>query len=288
MKIAILPNLNKKDAHAYTVKLIKRLIELNSSIVLYSKYKGYFNFDEISFYDDFFELINICDIVIVVGGDGSIIHAAKHAAVAQKPILGINLGRVGFVAGLEPNELDKLSDLVSGNFEIEKRMMLEVSVKASTDDKEQKIFALNDAVISRGALSRIIDLEVTCNDSKISQYRSDGIIISTPTGSTAYSLSAGGPVLEPQMRCILLTPICSHTLFSRSIVFCDKTKLSIAAKEHSDLSEIHLSIDGETSVKLYEDFNVSIRPSDIEVRFINLKGKDFYKILNEKLSERRI
>lgn len=90
------------------------------------------------------------------------------------------------------------------------------------------------------------------------------------------------------MRCILLTPICSHTLFSRSIVFCDKTKLSIAAKEHSDLSEIHLSIDGETSVKLYEDFNVSIRPSDIEVRFINLKGKDFYKILNEKLSERRI
>lgn len=288
MKIAILPNLNKKDAHAYTVKLIKRLIELNSSIVLYSKYKGYFNFEEISFYDDFFELINICDIIIVIGGDGSIIHAAKHAAVAQKPILGINLGRVGFVAGLEPNELDKLSDLVSGNFEIEKRMMLEVSVKASTDDKEQKIFALNDAVISRGALSRIIDLEVICNDSKISQYRSDGIIISTPTGSTAYSLSAGGPVLEPQMRCILLTPICSHTLFSRSIVFCDKTKLSIAAKEHSDLSEIHLSIDGETSVKLYEDFNVSIRPSDIEVRFINLKGKDFYKILNEKLSERRI
>lgn len=288
MKIAILPNLNKRDAHAYTVKLIKRLIELNSSIVLYSKYKGYFNFDEISFYDDFFELINICDIVIVVGGDGSIIHAAKHAAVAQKPILGINLGRVGFVAGLEPNELDKLSDLVSGNFEIEKRMMLEVSVKASADDKEQKIFALNDAVISRGALSRIIDLEVTCNDSKISQYRSDGIIVSTPTGSTAYSLSAGGPVLEPQMRCILLTPICSHTLFSRSIVFCDKTKLSIAAKEHSDLSEIHLSIDGETSVKLYEDFNVSIKPSDIDVSFINLKGKDFYKILNEKLSERRI
>lgn len=288
MKIAILPNLNKRDAHAYTVKLIKRLIELNSSIVLYSKYKGYFNFDEISFYDDFFELINICDIVIVVGGDGSIIHAAKHAAAAQKPILGINLGRVGFVAGLEPNELDKLSDLVSGNFEIEKRMMLEVSVKASADDKEQKIFALNDAVISRGALSRIIDLEVTCNDSKISQYRSDGIIVSTPTGSTAYSLSAGGPVLEPQMRCILLTPICSHTLFSRSIVFCDKTKLSIAAKEHSDLSEIHLSIDGETSVKLYEDFNVSIKPSDIDVSFINLKGKDFYKILNEKLSERRI
>lgn len=288
MKIAILPNLNKKDAHTYTVKVIKKLLDLNASVFLYSKYKDYFNFDEIVFYDDFFQLINSCDTVIVIGGDGSIIHAAKHAAVSQKPILGINLGRVGFVAGLEPDELDKLSDLIEGNFKIEKRMMLEINVKANADDEEQKIFALNDAIISRGVLSRIIDLEVSCNGNKISQYRSDGIIISTPTGSTAYSLSAGGPVIEPRMRCILLTPICSHALFSRSVVFSDNTNLKISAGDQSDSSEIYLSVDGETSVKLYEDFNVSIKPSNIDVSLIKLKDRDFYKILNEKLSERRI
>ena len=288
MKVAILPNLNKKDAHPYTVKVIKKLLELNVDILLYSKYKGYFNFDEIVFFDDFFKLLDSCDIVIVIGGDGSIIHAAKHAAVANKPILGINLGRVGFVAGLEPDELDKLSDLINGNFETEKRMMLEVKVKANSEDEEQKIFALNDAVISRGALSRIIDLEVNCNGSKISQYRADGIIISTSTGSTAYSLSAGGPVIDPRMRCILLTPICSHALFSRSVVFGDETNLTISSREYTDLSEIYLSIDGETSVKLYEDFEISIKPSNIEVSLINLKDNDFYKILNEKISERRI
>ena len=140
---------------------------------------------------------------------------------------------------------------------------------------------------SRGALSRMIDLSVGFHDNKISHYRADGLIISTPTGSTAYSLSAGGPVIEPVMRCMLLTPICSHSLFSRSVLFGEDAKLTVQAAEGDD-NEIFLTIDGETSVQLHEDDTVAIQAAEIEVSLIKIKDISFYEVLNEKLSERRI
>lgn len=190
MKIAILPNLNKVDAHKHTVRVIQKLVDLGADILMYAKYRDYFHCDEIVFYQDFYEMVTYCDVMIAIGGDGTIIHTAKHAAIASKPLLGINLGRIGFVAGLELNELDRLQDLVDGRYHVEKRMMLEVAI--SQKEQKETYYALNDAVISRGALSRMIDLSVGFHDNKISHYRADGLIISTPTGSTAYSLSAGG------------------------------------------------------------------------------------------------
>lgn len=285
MKIAILPNLNKVDAHKHTVRVIQKLVDLGANILMYAKYRDYFHCDEIVFYQDFYEMVTYCDVMIAIGGDGTIIHTAKHAAIAGKPLLGINLGRIGFVAGLELNELDRLQDLVDGRYHIEKRMMLEVAI--SQKEQKETYYALNDAVISRGALSRMIDLSVGFHDNKISHYRADGLIISTPTGSTAYSLSAGGPVIEPVMRCMLLTPICSHSLFSRSVLFGEDVKLTVQAAEGDD-NEIFLTIDGETSVQIYEDHTVAIQAAEIEVSLIKIKDISFYEVLNEKLSERRI
>lgn len=285
MKIAILPNLNKVDAHKHTVRVIQKLVDLGADILMYAKYRDYFHCDEIVFYQDFYEMVTYCDVMIAIGGDGTIIHTAKHAAIAGKPLLGINLGRIGFVAGLELNELDRLQDLVDGRYHIEKRMMLEVAI--SQKEQKETYYALNDAVISRGALSRMIDLSVGFHDNKICHYRADGLIISTPTGSTAYSLSAGGPVIEPVMRCMLLTPICSHSLFSRSVLFGEDAKLTVQAAEGDD-NEIFLTIDGETSVQIHEDDTVAIQAAEIEVSLIKIKDISFYEVLNEKLSERRI
>lgn len=285
MKIAILPNLNKVDAHKHTVRVIQKLVDLGADILMYAKYQDYFHCDEIVFYQDFYEMVTYCDVMIAIGGDGTIIHTAKHAAIASKPLLGINLGRIGFVAGLELNELDRLQDLVDGRYHVEKRMMLEVAI--SQKEQKETYYALNDAVISRGALSRMIDLSVGFHDNKISHYRADGLIISTPTGSTAYSLSAGGPVIEPVMHCMLLTPICSHSLFSRSVLFGEDAKLTVQAAEGDD-NEIFLTIDGETSVQLHEDDTVAIQAAEIEVSLIKIKDISFYEVLNEKLSERRI
>lgn len=285
MKIAILPNLNKVDAHKHTVRVIQKLVDLGADILMYAKYRDYFHCDEIVFYQDFYEMVTYCDVMIAIGGDGTIIHTAKHAAISSKPLLGINLGRIGFVAGLELNELDRLQDLVDGRYHVEKRMMLEVAI--SQKEQKETYYALNDAVISRGALSRMIDLSVGFHDNKISHYRADGLIISTPTGSTAYSLSAGGPVIEPVMRCMLLTPICSHSLFSRSVLFGEDAKLTVQAAEGDD-NEIFLTIDGETSVQLHEDDTVAIQAAEIEVSLIKIKDISFYEVLNEKLSERRI
>ncbi|MCI9272830.1 MAG: NAD(+)/NADH kinase [Clostridiales bacterium] len=285
MKIAILPNLNKNDAHKHTVQIIRKLLELKADILMFSRYQDYFNCEEIVFYQDFYEMVADCDVMLAIGGDGTIIHAAKHAAIAGKPLLGINLGRIGFVAGLELNELDRLKDLVDGDYHIEKRMMLEVAIQ--NQEKSDTFYALNDAVISRGSLSRMIDLNVGFHDNKISHYRADGLIISTPTGSTAYSLSAGGPVIEPVMRCMLLTPICSHSLFSRSVLFGEDARLSVQAPAVDD-NEIFLTIDGETSVQLDAEDTVQIQAAAIQVHLIKIKDISFYEVLNEKLSERRI
>jgi len=239
---------------------------------------------EIDFYEDFYKMIEACDTIIAVGGDGTIIHSAKHAAVANKPILGINVGRLGFVAGLEMNELDYLKDLVDGNYTVENRMMLSISFVQN--GKSKSYYALNDAVIARGSLSRIVDFKVSFNENNVCDYRADGLIIATPTGSTAYSLSAGGPVIDPSMQCIILTPICPHSLFTRSVVFGPESRLSVLSKSNYD-SEIFLTVDGETSIQIQNGESITFCSSKLVAKLIKLKHKNFYEVVNEKLAERR-
>lgn len=285
MKAAIMPNLSKQNALQHTVRLNQKLNELGAEVLMKSGLKDYFKDSGILFYDNFYEMMNDCDIVIAVGGDGTIIHCARSAAAAGKPILGINVGRLGFVAELETDEFDQIEKLTSGGYTLENRMMLEISLEQNGEKKTYT--ALNDAVIARGALSRILDLKVSFNNTKVCDYRADGLILSTPTGSTAYSLSAGGPVIDPQLECILLSPICPHSLLTRPVIFSPDSKLSVQA--HSDYeSEIFLTIDGDDFIKITDSTEkINIQRSSQVVKIIQLKKRNFYEIVNQKLGEGR-
>lgn len=285
LKIAVIPNLSKKDADVYTHKVIKKIFSLNGEVLMLSDKRRFFNDRKIKYYSDINSLIFNCDVVITIGGDGTIIHKAKHAARFSKPILGINLGKIGFVAGLERTEIDKLDQLVNGEYTIEKRMMLSVNLKSG--GKTKRFYALNDAVVTKGVYSGLISLNVTLGNDEITEYVADGIILSTPTGSTAYSLSAGGPVIEPSMRCILLTPICQHSMFSRSIVFGKDSKINITAKTRGK-NESVLSIDGGRPIIISDRDLISIETAKMTASLIKLKNQNFYKVLHSKLSERRI
>lgn len=288
MKIAILPNLSKKDADIYAQKLIKKVLSLGSKPMMLEKQGKYFNDNNIKIYKEMDELISDCDTVITIGGDGTIIHKAKYAAKFSKPILGLNLGRVGFVAELEKTEIDEIKNLVEGKYEIENRAMLYVNVTNKIDSFDIKEFyALNDVVISKSAYSGVVDLNVFLNGNKMNRYIADGIIFSTPTGSTAYSLSAGGPIIEPKLDCILLTPICQHSMLSRSVIFNRESKIDINTRLRRK-DEVFLSVDGRDTTLINDNNTVSISLSDTKVKLIKLKKYNFYEVLDQKFSKRRI
>ena len=287
MKVAIIPNLTKSCADKITKKVVEKILELDlipmltKDVYLYV-YQNIEN-NSVEKFNTVEQLVRCCDIVITIGGDGTIINTAQHTSRFNKPLLGINLGTLGFVAELEIDELDSLKHIVDCDYQIDKRMMLKATV--IRNGKKKEYHALNDINISRGSLSRIIDLSVSLNDEVVSNYRADGIIFSTPTGSTAYSLSASGPVIEPKMKCILLTPVCPHSLFSRPVVFSKNSVLTISAC-NSDNEEIYLTIDGQKSTKLDHYDKIIIETSNRSTKLISIKNKNFYRVLDEKLHNR--
>lgn len=220
------------------------------------------------------------DLVVAIGGDGTIMHAAKCAAGRDLPVLGINSGKLGFLAGLEVNETDRLQALFTGEYEIEERLLLDVTV----DGDAETHLAMNEAVVSRGALSRLVDLTVVSGGQDVMRYRADGVMIATPTGSTAYSLSAGGPVVDPRVEALLLTPICPHSLYARSYVFSAETELTVrpAASDRNTF----LTVDGEREISLLPGQAVTVRRSAMTAKLIRLKKQSFYDILNHKLINR--
>lgn len=285
LKAAIVPNPTKKGAFEYTKKAIDLLKKSGWSAVMKDEFQeSYGDVNGIEYFNSYTEVVAESDLVIAVGGDGTIINAAKYAAAAGCPILGVNFGRIGFVAQLEPEQDDKLIKILNGEYETEQRMLLKAEIIAPNGSSEG-CTALNDVVISRGASTRIVDFTVGYNDSEICSYRADGLIFSTPTGSTAYSLSAGGPVVEPTMDCIVFTPVCSHSLFSRPVVFSADSALSVKAGCDDD-SEVIVTVDGHRSHKLLPGYTVKISRSDSVVRLIKLNGKTFYQVLSDKLNRR--
>ncbi|MDP4120955.1 MAG: NAD(+)/NADH kinase [Bacillota bacterium] len=283
MRIAIIVNLEKNNAKEVTDKIIDLFAKENAEIIMDERCKNVFRQDKIKFLQNHDEIMKHSDAAVAVGGDGTIIHNAKHASKAGVPIIGVNIGRLGFVSGIETNEVNELSRILTGDYTIEKRMMLEITVH--NDNNILKFNAINDAVISRGALSRIIDLSVSINNQTISHYRADGLLLSTPTGSTAYALSAGGPVIQPDMECILLTPVCPHSLFARPVLFSSNELITVEAIQ-ADCDEIFLTIDGQTSIPILSHHKIEIKKADISLNMIKLKDKNFYSLLNEKLKER--
>lgn len=282
-RIALIPNLTKNGAYEESLKAIRLLKSFGGKILMTADLSEKYSDNDIAFFESHEVLIQKCDAVVTIGGDGTIIHAAKHAANFEKPLLGINMGRLGFVAELEPNELPMLERLFSGDYNVEKRQMLKVTLKSKSGSKS--FFALNDAVISRGSMTKIIDLDVWQKKSYICHYRADGLIVSTPTGSSAYALSAGGPVIEPSMSCILMTPICSHSLFSRPVLFNPSSEILVNAASRED-TDLTLTIDGETTIPITADDTVVITTAEIYAELIVLKDKTFYRVLSDKFTER--
>lgn len=232
-----------------------------------------------------FDLYKTSDLIIVIGGDGSFIHAAKDAAVHKKPVLCINAGNLAFLAGLEGNELDLLKNLITGDYTQDRRMMLEVILK--TNAEEQLLgYCLNDVAIARYGDIKLIDLDVFCNGRKINNYRGDGVVISTPTGSTAYAWSAGGPVIDPDLKCITVTPICTHSPLNRTLVFNEESVITVKAS--NNLQRICLSTDGDKSLELNDSFEIIVKESNYYAEFIRIKSDEFFDILNSKLTQRRI
>ncbi len=279
--IAVMPNLTKKGAYETSVRAVKILSELDMQILMECSLSRLYKDENIIFFGSEYTMLKSCDMVLTIGGDGTIIHAARKSAPLDKPLLGINTGRLGFVAELEPNELDMLQRIAEGNYSVEKRMMLKVTCK------NNDFYAMNDAVISRGSLSRLIDIDVSLAEDRgyICSYRADGLIVSTPTGSSAYSLAAGGPVVEPTMKCIVMTPVCSHSLFARPVVFSHKSQLAVSAS-CDDNTQVYLTLDGAKTLTIARSDMIYITSSKIETKLIKLKDKSFYKVLNDKFTEK--
>ncbi|MGN8895774.1 NAD(+)/NADH kinase [Flavonifractor sp. HCP28S3_F3] len=227
------------------------------------------------------EELKSADMLICFGGDGTILHAAKDANACHVPVLGVNLGSVGFMAELEQSELSMLSRLAAGKYTIEARMMLDVAVR-----REGKIIyndlALNDAAVTKGAVARVVDLEVYGDKVLISSFSADGVLISTPTGSTAYSMSAGGPIVEPTAENIIVTPICPHALSARSFVLSRGRTVSVKLGRMVRKTT-YLSVDGGKAFRLNSGDIVEIRESKSKTQLVRVTGRTFYEILNHKL-----
>lgn len=285
MKTAVVVNLSKEEAISCAGEISLLMLSNNSDVFMLSECAPFYKGVKVSYTDTIEDLFRICDIAITVGGDGTIIHAAKYAARFDKPLIGVNVGRLGFAADIEIDGISELTRILDGNYSVEERVLFDVEVIKNGVSKNY--LAVNDAVIARGQLSKIIDLQVTLDDEEIAKYRADGLLFSTPTGSTAYSLSAGGPIIAPQLDCILMTPVCPHSLFSRSVIFEGNSVLTVSVKIPDECCCV-LTIDGEKNVDILADDIVKIKKSDLKLKFVSINKRNFYRKLNEKLKEREI
>ena len=274
MIVGILPNLDKRGV-VEVLENLKLILKENGMKPYLPDYISFSGYESIM--ED--ELFKISDVLITVGGDGTIMRYAKLAALHDKPILGINAGRLGFLANLEANQINLIGKLNNGDYETEKRMTLSVTVKENGDTVGE-FTAVNDAVISSGFVCRLIDISAFIDYEPIS-YRADGLIVSTPTGSTAYSMSAGGPIIDPAINNIILTPICSHSLSAKPIILSGNTTVKFKAFSMKK-SDIYLLIDGRRSFTIKPYTEIYVTKSQKDITLIKLTKRSFYKTISEK------
>ncbi len=223
----------------------------------------------------------IVDLVMVVGGDGTILRVARDLCSWQVPILGINLGQRGFLAAIEVESLERyLQDIVEGQYSFDQRMMIEACVERK-DRVLARYQALNDIVVSRGPFSRIIRLDTYIDGNFLESYRGDGVIVATPTGSTGYSLSAGGPIVNPDLELLVVTPICPHSLYNRAVIATGKEKIFMRVSSRQ--SPVVLTVDGQEGFSLEDNDRVIVSGGREKVRLVTFSGHSFYKILHQKL-----
>ena len=224
--------------------------------------------------------LSSADAIICFGGDGTILHIAKTATRHNLPVLGVNIGTMGFMAELESGELAELARLANDDYSLDERMMLDATVYRDRDIVFHDI-CLNDVAITKGAIARVVHLGIKCDGVQAMECGGDGVVLATPTGSTAYSLSAGGPVVEPEANNILITPICAHDMGSRCMVASDKRVITVAMTKNSRRNAF-LSVDGGKAFKLNMGDVATVRKSEHVTKLIRLKDRSFYDVVNMK------
>ena len=221
------------------------------------------------------------DLIVVLGGDGTLLATARALNRKPVPLLAVNLGGLGFLTVITREELFATLELVlAGNLRSECRVQIEADI-VRADEVIASYLALNDAVLNKGAIARVLDFDVWIDNKFISTYKSDGLIVSTPTGSTAYSLAAGGPVIIPSVAAFIVTPICAHTLTNRPIVLPDSAIIEVAVK--SQRESVYLTVDGQVGIALRSDDTVRIKRAASHVELIQSPHKTYFEVLRQKL-----
>lgn len=279
MVALLFPNFEKSKVSNVLPDVCKALEEAGIKAVADEKYKNRFAGSAVCF-GEFSELAKECDLIITIGGDGTILKCARLTADYNKPILGINSGRLGFMASVEPDELYLLKKLSEGDFRTEERMTLEVTCKSGGE--EASFLCLNDVVAAR-PYSRISDFQVAVDGETVVSIRADGLVISTPTGSTAYALSAGGPIVEPSMKCIEFTPICPHSLFSRAMLFSSDRVITVT-HDNPEHAKVYFNVDGSRELPFMPDDVLTVKKSPVCIKLIDLKQNNFYNAIHQKLT----
>jgi NAD+ kinase len=223
------------------------------------------------------------DLAVVIGGDGTMLRAARQLAAHDVPVIGINLGRVGFLADIPAEHMVvEVGKILDGGGEITQRMLLHAEVTRA-GEKVHEAYALNDVVITKGELARLIEFETSLDDEFVSAMRADGIIVATPTGSTAYALSAGGPILYPDLPAIALVPVCPHTLSQRPLVVPAQSTIEIVMTGAAPGQHAHVTFDGQTTFALSDHDRVRVRRADISVELLHPAGRSHFEVLRTKL-----
>ncbi|CCO08930.1 NAD(+)/NADH kinase [Desulforamulus hydrothermalis] len=229
------------------------------------------------------ELAQQCDCIMVWGGDGTLLNCARQTAATGTPIFGVNLGRLGFLTEIDmPDLRHKMQALIAGHYYIEERMMLQTTVLRQ-DEIIDRALCLNDAVVAKGSSFRMARLNIKVNQQFVGAFAADGVIIASPTGSTAYSLSAGGPIVTPEVQVMLITPICPHSLANRSIVIAPDSVVEVEVLPC--VEDVHLNLDGQYSFPLRAGDKVVVKKASVKARFLKIHKTSFFAVLREKLKE---
>ena len=228
------------------------------------------------------EIANLADLLIVLGGDGTLLSVARIPGAEDVPILAVNLGGLGFLTEIRVDEINSLLEKVTvGDFDLDRRMMLEVSLSRSGEKGVETFRVLNEVVVNKGAMARMIDLDTSVNGMYLNIFKADGLIICTPTGSTGYSLSAGGPIIHPTLKLISLTPICPHTLTNRPIILTDDSTIKVTLRSENE--DVFLTMDGQVGVRMQEGDFIEVHKSQKVISLVKTPFRNYFEILKDKL-----
>ena len=280
MNFFLIAPLGRNNVPAVTAAVCSLLSEKGCGIYAAAPASGHFP-PQVAITDEA-TVCSQCDMILCIGGDGTIIDGAHYSAGFGLPVLGINAGRLGFLAQVEPRQADKAFDrILHGDYTIEERFGLSLARESRAGEELLVSYALNDIVLTKPVTNNIIDLTIDCDGRRLGAYTADGLILSTPTGSTAYSLSAGGPVIDPGLQAFSIVPICPHSISVRPIVISGERTVTIRCRQAMCITE-----DGRERINILPDSAVTVRRSQRAARLVSFGEYEFFEILSNKLLQR--